>query len=318
MTSLGDAQDHADQLAGRLSSLSDRAEAHTTVQLRKALTVARTGLLALWLAEFGDIDEEPADPEAARGFVARAVQLLADALDPDLVDDAAAARAWLAAYALGTDHALDTAPALPLSMPTRDAAPDLGLSRAVAEQAVRALSELRTSAVAARGYAAVAGAMAQADRSATRVESAVAFETTRAAAEGVRDVAAVTSGHVLWVAERDGCLSCLAYAGQTATASGVFPSGLTFGDRPLDPPGPLVGPALHPRCRCSLEVWHPADVGVVEALRREAKRSVLQGIALDSEAARLQAADNLLAAGAGLPRTVEDRARAAVRRGEFN
>jgi hypothetical protein len=56
-----------------------------------------------------------------------------------------------------------------------------------------------------------------------------------------------------------------------------------------------------------------------EALKREARRSVLKGWSLESEsqASRLDAAERLLQRGARLPGTVEREARQAVRARRF-
>ena len=56
-----------------------------------------------------------------------------------------------------------------------------------------------------------------------------------------------------------------------------------------------------------------------DSLAREARRSVVKGWALASESqtARRRAAEQLLASGAGLPTTVEERAARAVRSGKF-
>lgn len=60
--------------------------------------------------------------------------------------------------------------------------------------------------------------------------------------------------------------------------------------------------------------WETGPVTPGDALQREARRSVLRGFSgSDSLPARLRATDALLAVGAGLPRSVEARARAAVR-----
>ena len=77
-------------------------------------------------------------------------------------------------------------------------------------------------------------------------------------------------------------------------------------------------------CRCQLIGWNGVDSGgpglnFPDSLAREAKRSIIKGWALPSESqsARQRAAARLLTLGAGLPPTVEARARAAVRSGRF-
>lgn len=60
--------------------------------------------------------------------------------------------------------------------------------------------------------------------------------------------------------------------------------------------------------------WETGPVHPSEALQREARRSVAKGMSgSDSLPARLRATSALLAVGAGLPKSVEAKARAAVR-----
>lgn len=136
------------------------------------------------------------------------------------------------------------------------------------------------------------------------------------------------------------CVHCAAYIGHYVRPGDSFPTNLTFGDKPLTPwpdPDRLDGPPLHPNCRCRLIAWlgpvatHPVDtaiynrpalqdqVDLAAAMRREAKRAVLRGWSLpsESESVRLRAADRLLRRGAGLPKSVEARARKAVQAKRF-
>lgn len=310
-----DAQDRQDALAGELARLAEVAGTSVTDRLRGDIAQLSTVALRRWVQQFGGIEQTPELLEVGSfvvWFVDQLTRIMAvDALDPEPL-----AGAWRLAYAAGLDHAADTAWWRPETSAASRAAPSIDLSKPLAAGAVRALQGVNAATLSHRGFAVVQESVTRARSTVSRIESAVAGHVTAAASQAVRDVAAERNAHVLWVAERDGCLHCLAYAGQTTT--GVFPPGLTFGDRPLPPPAVLLGPPLHPRCRCSLEVWHADDTAVVEALKREAKRSVLRGEANDdSEAVRLRAAARLLEAGAGLPKTVEDRARRAVRAGEF-
>lgn len=165
--------------------------------------------------------------------------------------------------------------------------------------------------------------------------------------DSIQQVAADRGARLLWVAEPDACVVCLALSGHLADPSTGewFDEEATFGKPgsamrvwPFDMP--LKGPPRHPHCRCVPELWFgpallpggPADtslynapalsatVDLPAALRREAKRSVLYGWSLPSESGtvRLKAAELLLAKGAGLPKSVEDRARKAVKAGKFD
>jgi hypothetical protein len=142
---------------------------------------------------------------------------------------------------------------------------------------------------------------------------------------------------VVWVAEFDACLHCLAYSGEVAQPGWPFPLNLTFYRDPAGNPKPLKhppgrvlwGPPLHPNCRCSLELylgstgypvmpWETEEFTVAQALRREAERTVLRGEAgVDSQPALVRAASALLSRGTALPITHQRRARRAIRAGRF-
>lgn len=129
----------------------------------------------------------------------------------------------------------------------------------------------------------------------------------------------------VWIAERDACVNCAAYAGLTAAPGAAFPAGLSWDpnqagrdERELD------GPPKHPNCRCRIAAWDDAweQEGVPtfpDVLRREARRSVARGWSLPTEsgAARIRAARELLRTGAGLPKSVEEFAARAIRVGRF-
>lgn len=182
--------------------------------------------------------------------------------------------------------------------------------------------------------------VAKANQAANTAEAAARWAVNRSANTGVAHAAEQTDAYLLWAGEPTACVHCGAHIGHYVRPGESFPTNLTFGDRPLTPwpdPDRLDGPPLHPHCRCRLIPWlgpvakHPVDtaiynrpqlqeqVDLAAAMRREAKRAVLRGWSLpsESEAVRLRAADRLLRRGAGLPKTVEARARKAVRAKRF-
>lgn len=146
-----------------------------------------------------------------------------------------------------------------------------------------------------------------------------AWVTHRGIALGVAEVARESGLNVVWIAERNACLNCLAYAGRVVRPGAPFPPGLTYADKALVQLGPLLGPPLHPNCRCQLELTdlEPGDIDV--ALAREAARSVARGLTDHaSEPARFRAADRLVkSATTLLPKSVIDRARRNLRDGAF-
>lgn len=129
---------------------------------------------------------------------------------------------------------------------------------------------------------------------------------------------------VVWAAERGACLTCLALSGQVADpTTGVwFDEFATFDKHPMPvwPPGmPLMGPPRHRWCRCRLRIIAASNTMLPAALAREARRSVARGFSDHaSHPALLSAADRLLAAGARLPVSVQDRAAQDVARGVFS
>lgn len=147
-----------------------------------------------------------------------------------------------------------------------------------------------------------------------RVTAATTSLVNRAGNEGVR--AAAASAPVVWVAETNACVTCLAYSGETAAPGKLFAAGRTYGKRSTVTE-PLATPPAHPHCRCTLEVLN--DPSYATTLRREADRSVLRGFSLESEsmATRIDAADRLLQRDPVAPASVKTYARRAVRAGEF-
>jgi hypothetical protein len=163
-------------------------------------------------------------------------------------------------------------------------------------------------------------------RSVTQAQGDTRWAANRSVNAGTAEVAQQAGANLLWVAERDACLHCLAYSGYVTVPGEVFPAELTFAMKPIALAA-VPYPPRHPNCRCRVNVWYgPAGEpeGMTSrqapgALAREARRSVLRGWSdYASLPERLRAADLLLARGADLPKTVAARARADVKRGKFS
>jgi hypothetical protein len=171
----------------------------------------------------------------------------------------------------------------------------------------------------------VAAVLAAARRAATGVETDAGWVVHRGLTLSKHVAAEELGLSLVWVAERNACLNCLAYSGRVIAPRGLFPHGLSYGDHPLKPHGPLVGPPLHPNCRCQLDTTslRPGELDV--GLAREAARSVARGLTdYASTPARFRAVDRLVSATPGipdgaalLPRSVLDRARRNLRDGQF-
>jgi hypothetical protein len=151
---------------------------------------------------------------------------------------------------------------------------------------------------------------------ANRVRGTVSDVVTTSGNEAIARAAEVADYPLVWVAETNACVHCLAYSGQVAEPGEAFPGGRTYGKKSYHP-DPLKTPPLHPRCRCTLEPLN--DPSYAAALRREADRSVLRGFSLESESmkTRVDAAERLLAGGVNAPKSVIAYARRAVADGTF-
>lgn len=159
-----------------------------------------------------------------------------------------------------------------------------------------------------------------------RAQGSVRWTVNHGINSGTADVARHMGQRTIWVAERNACLHCLAYAGWSTEPDGEFPPGLSFDPRGgLRPFGPLLWPPLHPNCRCRIGLYDgpagPPDpdrskVDEAARLAGEARRSVVyQWSDYASKTAGERAASALLDSGAGLADSVEKRARAALRKG---
>lgn len=155
----------------------------------------------------------------------------------------------------------------------------------------------------------------------SRAEASIARYVEASAAAPVQAAAADAGHELLWVAERDACVICLAYSGYIST-NGVFPGGLTFDPKRVAYGGdPLDGPPAHPHCRCCVWAvdskikWDP----IAGSLRREAQRSVAKGWKLPSEsnASRQRAASGLLSHPTLLPKSVIAEARKRLSSGNL-
>lgn len=199
------------------------------------------------------------------------------------------------------------------------------LDRDVKEQLLHA--EHAVEQVAGDLYKDVTDALAETQKAVVAADRATTVVVNEAANTGSDQLAAKLGAARLWVAERNACLHCLALSGEVAPPGGHFDGSLTFGKKPLPvwPPGSeLESPPRHPNCRCRCTPWLGSAPGYTgpdlpAALKREAQRSILVGwrTETESERARLDAAARLLRRGTTLPKSVQARARTAVKRGSF-
>lgn len=187
-----------------------------------------------------------------------------------------------------------------------------GVFRGLDAETKKAIAQARVLLAAG---ASPEAALAPVFASATRIQRAVTWGVNAAYNDAVTSVATGAGKEMVWVAERDACVHCLAYQGERSK-DGFFPEGLTYGKKPLKHESKPRCP-LHPNCRCRLQVLN--DPSYADSLRREADRSVLRGFSLPSESgqARVDAAQRLIAKGVNAPKSVIDYARKAVKEGGF-
>lgn len=306
-----------DAHAAELLTLEDRAAVRISGPVKRDLAAMGKYLLA----EYAKLPQPPSAAALAGLRAALSTRLAALRLGPlgPTFDSILSS-----ALQLGVDHALSEvdSPRGTVKKPRPDAATRkavAGAGKVARGRIVEAKGELKK----ARTLPQFVRAVAHAHAAASGLERTARWAVNRASNTGAAAVVASLNASALWVAERDACVHCLAYSGKVAAPGEEFPGGLTFGKKPLTTES-LPHPPLHPNCRCRITPWSGSkdgvgDVQLPDALEREARRSILRGDALESEAPsiRVAAAKDLLAAGSGLPKAVESKARRAVRRGSF-
>lgn len=187
-----------------------------------------------------------------------------------------------------------------------------------------ALALLKATLVRRLGVTGALAAVGRARGVIGRIKAAITHTVNEAVNEGIAEQIRAAGAKKIWVAERDACVSCAAYAGRVVDADADFPAGLSWDPNQRGRGEALSGPPLHPHCRCRLAAWEddwaqPGVPSLPEVLRREAWRSIARGWSLptESNAARIRAARELLRTGVRLPKSVLEFADHAVRAGRF-
>ena len=311
--------------AAEAEALEHRAAAGASAVLRMRLQETSRWLARTWATDLGPVVQK-ADPAK----LARVVLELRRKLSKLPIDYSQSLLSWgRQALTLGVKQALvevrSTAPLVRHPVMGQDSV------LAAFQVAARIKTTLgKADAIllysAGTSYQDVMMGIAAANRAVTDVERAARWITNRELNNGSYQVSTAMDAGVLWVAEGNACVHCLAYSGVTTDPGNSFPPDLTFGTIPLTPwpDGILYRPPLHANCRCRITPWlGSADGGTVislpDALKREAQRSIAKGWSLpsESEAVRVQAADDLLRRGMDLPASVQQVAQRAVDRGRF-
>jgi len=194
----------------------------------------------------------------------------------------------------------------------------------VDEQHRSALGLLKAKLIRGLGLTGALAAVGRGRGVIGRITAAITHTVNQAVNEAIAAQIRKAGAKKVWVAERDGCVRCTAYAGLVADPDEDFPSGLSWDPSQRGRGEALAGPPLHPNCRCRLAPWKdewaaPGVPPLPEVLRREAWRSIARGWSLptESNAARIRAARELLGTGVRLPKSVLEFAADAVRAGRF-
>lgn len=312
--------------------LEDRVTIRALGDLDARFAVLSQRSITAWVTAFGSAQAEAGDPGALRRILATiraAVRRLLGPLGPragHALDAALAEAVTLGAR----QHAAFVEEASGRRTRPVTARPSRGLRRraaaiadAVTERRDRALALLRPNRT--RRWTDVQTGIGTARSAVPAVQSHITTVINEAITEAAQAAIDHQGEKKVWIAERDACVNCAAYAGLAVAPDAAFPAGLSFDPNQAGrDDGELQGPPKHPHCRCRIvawdDTWSQADVvAFPDALRREARRSIARGWSLPTEsgAARIRAARELLRTGAGLPKSVEEFAARAVRTGRF-
>ncbi|QYW07559.1 hypothetical protein SEA_LIZZ_12 [Streptomyces phage Lizz] len=209
-------------------------------------------------------------------------------------------------------------------------APDLKAERAAVKAAVSEGESafkrlLRRPVIERLGLRGILAGLRQARNVLGRAKSTITSSVNENVTKTMQATATANKAkYEVWVAERDACVNCLAYAGRIVKKGEDFPGGLSWDPKQRDSKAKGVRPPLHPHCRCRPVPWDPAwardgEVSLPEAVSREAQRSIARGFSLPSEsnASRIRALKELLKGNPDLPKTVLERARRDLKKGEF-
>jgi hypothetical protein len=327
--------EHADEA----ERLEHAAAADASREIRNRMEAVSHWLAQRWVRDFGSLTVE-ADPFRLQELLRELrSKIAALRLDPTRVILLWGHRA----LAMGVSQAADeigVATALIEELGRESVEAAAHAARAVDERLRRA--DRLLTVIRGSKHDDVVPGLAAAHAAVSDVERASRWVVNREVNHGSHQVAETLFADLMWVAERDACVVCLALSGHVATYGNYFDEKATFGTKPpmsVYPPGRLNRPPRHWGCRCrvtpfighdtegaltaSIPGWHKGQASASEALsaslQREARRSILKGWSLESEpeSVRLAAADRLLQKGANLPKTVEQEAQRAVRAGRF-
>lgn len=319
--------EHADQVA----AFSATAAAQLTGRAPEMLKALLAAALVKWSAEGL---EHAGDGLVAMTrlfdfrtwFAARLAEIGAALPDPQRLIPALEQAVELGARQAVAEAGADMPPRTALTLDQGS----LGELASLRSKRQKLAQDAQAMAAQARTRAQVQAAFAVAQRQVTVTRGTVEDLVHEAAHSGIDQVALAGGWQEIWIGERNACARCQSFQGAIADAPDFLFRPVLLGAwlRPEDHMGVTIDLHPHGRCRGRLVRAQQARVSslmdpgsLASVLRREARRSIVLGLALPSEsqALRKRAAQELLdrRGGAGLPKTVEQRARQRIKAGEF-
>lgn len=313
---------------GEALALEDAAVVAAAGPVREALKAALSWAHVAWSKRFGAPRGLRSGEEFDAYTAELAARLRAVEIDPApvLLDFAQRARV------LGVSQGLIEAGA-----PQRD------LGSGIREETRRHIDEATAAARAKLAQAAdLVGALergsfktvnrqlAVADQAGNIVERTARTVTNDELNEGLAAAAVHVGGRLVWVAERDACVACLALSGQIAEPGDVFDWRLTFGAQAYQPKGysaagelvaiELERPPRHSYCRCRVSPWLGHDQAAARAVTHDWAQAIedaqAKGDQVAVDAARKAAAAAADSAAFDLPAALRREAERSILRGD--
>ncbi|WP_410644510.1 hypothetical protein [Amycolatopsis sp. lyj-346] len=172
--------------------------------------------------------------------------------------------------------------------------------------------------------------LAVADQAGNIVERAARTVTNDELNEGLAAAAEHVGGRLVWIAERDACVACLALSGQVVEPGDAFDWRLTFGAKAYQPKDynaarepvdiELERPPRHPYCRCRVSPWlghdETAAWRVTHDWAEAIKDAQAKGDQMAVDAARRAAAAAVDSAAFDLPAALRREAERSILRGD--
>lgn len=313
---------------GQALRLEDAAAAAAAGPVRDALKTALSWAHVAWSRRFG----KPAGLRSGEDFDAYTAELAARiravSIDPKaaLLDFAQRARV------LGVSQGLIEAGA-----PQRDLGTEVRdeTRRHVDETTATARAKLAQAADLIVGlqrgsFKTINRQLAVADQAGNIVERTARTVTNSELNEGLAAAAEHVGGRLVWIAERDACVTCLALSGHVVDAGDAFNWRLTFEAKAYPPMGfdangqlvqiELERPPRHPYCRCRVSPWLGHDEAAARAVTHDwadaIKDAQARGDQVAVDAARKAAAAAADSAAFDLPSALRREAERSVLRGD--